>query len=253
MNQRALTPLLDADETNELLKKVYPQLNDEFDAYRAVEVFPGGCVVRLNATEKHLRPGNTVSGPSLFTLADIGGYVCVLSHAGPDALSVTTNLNINFMRKAEAGPIDGRCRILKLGRNLMVFDIDMVAGPDRAIVAHATGSVQVKQVSLAPVELASHGPSVNDVHGRLDTWMKHGGIVLLGLRAIGGVGKSHQMRVLRARWLSAGPHEILLDGGTHTGVENVIDRLLRAVLHVPLSAPNEEVDRALVAEGPVDR
>ena len=43
-----------------------------------------------------------MSGPSLFTLADIGGYVCVLSHAGPDALSVTTNLNINFVRKAEA-------------------------------------------------------------------------------------------------------------------------------------------------------
>ncbi len=86
--------------------------------------------MRLNADERHLRPGGTVSGPSLFTLADIGGYVCVLSHAGPDALSVTTNLNINFMRKAEAGPIDGHCRILKLGKSLMVFDIDIVAGPD---------------------------------------------------------------------------------------------------------------------------
>ena len=76
-------------------------------------------------------------------LADIGGYVCVLSHAGPDALSVTTNLNINFMRKAEAGPIDGHCRILKLGRSLMVFDIEMVAGPDRQVVAHATGTYSI--------------------------------------------------------------------------------------------------------------
>lgn len=143
MNQRALTPLLDAPEINKLLKTVYPQLNSEMMAYEAVEVFPGGCVVRLNATEKHLRPGDTVSGPALFTLADIGGYVCVLSHAGPDALSVTTNLNINFMRKAAAGPVDGRCRILKLGRSLMVFDIEMVAGPDRAIVAHATGTYSI--------------------------------------------------------------------------------------------------------------
>ena len=54
----------------------------------------------------------------------------MLSHAGPDALSVTTNLNINFMRKAGPGPIDGHCRILKLGKSLMVFDIDIVAGPD---------------------------------------------------------------------------------------------------------------------------
>ena len=141
MNQRA--PMMDAKQVNDLLKTVYPQLNEEMNAYEAVEIFPGGCVVRLNATEKHLRPGNTVSGPSLFTLADIGGYVCVLTHAGPDALSVTTNLNINFMRKAEAGPIDGRCRILKLGRSLMVFDIEMVAGPDRAVVAHATGTYSI--------------------------------------------------------------------------------------------------------------
>lgn len=141
--QPTFKPVMTADEINEFLKKVYPQLNEDFAAYQAVEVFPGGCTVRLNATQRHLRPGGTVSGPSLFTLADIGGYVCVLSHAGPDALSVTTNLNINFMRKAEAGPIDGHCRILKLGKSLMVFDIDIVAGPDKHTVAHATGTYSI--------------------------------------------------------------------------------------------------------------
>ncbi|WP_198174126.1 PaaI family thioesterase [Mesorhizobium xinjiangense] len=132
-----------ADEVNTFLKQVYPQLNDDFAAYFAVDVFSGGCTVRLNADHRHLRPGNTVSGPSLFTLADIGGYVCVLSHAGPEALSVTTNLNINFVRKAEAGPIDGHCRIVKLGRSLMVFEIDMKAGPDGLTVAHATGTYSI--------------------------------------------------------------------------------------------------------------
>jgi uncharacterized protein (TIGR00369 family) len=138
-----LQPVMDADAVNIFLKQVYPQLNDDFADYMATDVFPGGCIVRLNATDRHLRPGNTVSGPSLFTLADIGGYVCVLTHAGPEALSVTTNLNINFMRKAEAGPIDGHCRILKLGKNLMVFEIDMVAGPDGLTVAHATGTYSI--------------------------------------------------------------------------------------------------------------
>ena len=137
------TPVMTADEVNSLLREVYPQLNEDFAAYSTTEVFPGGCTVRLDADHRHLRPGNTVSGPSLFTLADIGGYVCVLSHAGPDALSVTTNLNINFMRKAEAWPIDGHCRILKLGRSLMVFDIEMVSGPDRHVVAHATGTYSI--------------------------------------------------------------------------------------------------------------
>ena len=141
--QTNLKPVLTAAQVNTLMGTVYPQLNEQFKYYEALDVFPGGCTVRLNADGRHLRPGGTVSGPSLFTLADIGGYVCVLSHAGPDALSVTTNLNINFMRKAEPGPIDGHCRILKLGRSLMVFDIDMVAGPQRLTVAHAVGTYSI--------------------------------------------------------------------------------------------------------------
>jgi uncharacterized protein (TIGR00369 family) len=139
--QKGLEPVLTVDEVNALLTEVYPQLNGTYRAYEAVEIFPGGCTVRLNADERHLRPGNTVSGPSLFTLADIGGYVCVLSHAGPDALSVTTSLNINFVRKAPAGPIYGHCRILKLGKSLMVFDIDIMAQDET--VAHATGTYSI--------------------------------------------------------------------------------------------------------------
>ncbi len=141
--QTSLKPVMTAAEVNALLATAYPQLNDQFSFYEALEVFPGGCTVRLNADERHLRPGGTVSGPSLFTLADIGGYVCVLSHAGPDALSVTINLNITFRSKAEAGPIDGHCRILKLGKNLMVFDIDIVAGPDGQTVAQANGTYSI--------------------------------------------------------------------------------------------------------------
>ncbi len=141
MPKQILTPVMGAAEVNRLMAEAFPQLNSGSNSYEAVEVHPGGCTVRLNADDRHLRPGGTVSGPSLFTLADIGGYVCVLSHAGPDALSVTVNLNINFMRKAGRGPIDGHCRILKLGRSLMVFDVDMVAGGET--VAHATGTYSI--------------------------------------------------------------------------------------------------------------
>jgi uncharacterized protein (TIGR00369 family) len=138
---QTLMPVMSVGEVNDFLRLAFPQLNGDRLDYEAVDIHPGGCVVRLNAEYRHLRPGDTVSGPSLFTLADIGGYVCVLSHAGPDALSVTTNLNINFMRKAPAGPVDGHCRILKLGRALMVFDIDMRA--EGLTVAHATGTYSI--------------------------------------------------------------------------------------------------------------
>jgi len=139
--QANLTPVMTAGEVNDLLARVFPELNRQHSFYEALDVFPGGCTVRLNADESHLRPGGTVSGPALFALADVGGYVCVLSHAGPNALSVTTSLNINFVRKANAGPIDGHCRILKLGRNLMVFDVDMVA--EGQTIAHATGTYSI--------------------------------------------------------------------------------------------------------------
>lgn len=140
--QQDLIPVMTAEDVSSMLDRVFPQFNAD-RAFEVREIRPGGCVVRLNAGENHLRPGGTVSGPALFALADIAGYVCVLSHAGPDALSVTTNLNINFMRKAESGPIDGHCRILKLGRSLMVFDIEMLAGVDQHLVAHATGTYSI--------------------------------------------------------------------------------------------------------------
>ena len=140
--KRQLEPVMSVDEVRDLLERVFPQFNED-NSFEVREIVPGGCVVRLHAADRHLRPGGTVSGPSLFTLADIAGYVCVLSHAGPDALSVTTNLNINFMRKAESGPIDGHCRILKLGRSLMVFDIDMIAEANGHLVAHASGTYSI--------------------------------------------------------------------------------------------------------------
>jgi len=143
MNAIAYEPKMTAAEVNDFLGQVYPELNGKDPDYHAIDVFPGGCSVRLEAGSRHIRPGGTVSGPSLFTLADIGGYVCVLTHAGADALSVTTNININFMRKAEPGPIDGVCRILKLGKSLMVFDIDIRNGSDGLTVAHATGTYSI--------------------------------------------------------------------------------------------------------------
>lgn len=143
MTKQTMDPVMNADEINAYLREVYPQLNDDFADYQAIDVFPGGCTVRLNATERHLRPGNTVSGPSLFTLADIGGYVCAISLTGREALSVTTSLTINFMRKAEAGAVDGHCRILKMGRSLMVFDILITQGTEPITIAHASGTYSI--------------------------------------------------------------------------------------------------------------
>ena len=73
---------------------------------------------------QHLRPGGTVSGPSIFALADIGIYCAILSRIGPVALTVTTGANIDFMRKPAAGrDLLAECRLLKLGSVLAVGDV----------------------------------------------------------------------------------------------------------------------------------
>lgn len=102
------------------LVQAFPQVHADF----AVEaVTHDGIQLRLVQAQKHLRPGGTVSGPSMFALADVAMYLAVLSRIGPQALAVTTNCSIDFMRKPAAG-LDLVCdaRLLKLGRVLAVGD-----------------------------------------------------------------------------------------------------------------------------------
>jgi uncharacterized protein (TIGR00369 family) len=80
--------------------------------------------IRMVVGEHNLRPGGTVSGPSIFALADVSVYLAILAMLGPVALAVTTNCSIDFMRKPAAGvDLTARARLLKLGRVLAVGDV----------------------------------------------------------------------------------------------------------------------------------
>ncbi|WVX49231.1 hypothetical protein ROLI_023200 [Roseobacter fucihabitans] len=95
--------------------------------------------VRLNIQEKHLRPGGTVSGPSMFALADVSAYLVTLAMIGPEALAVTTNCSIDFMRKPAAGvDLIAHVRLLKLGRQLSVSDVLIYSEGMPAPVARAS-------------------------------------------------------------------------------------------------------------------
>ncbi|GHC79100.1 PaaI family thioesterase [Limoniibacter endophyticus] len=144
-----LQPRLSIADVNLLLHREYPQLANGFESLRAETLGDGTALVTMEADERHLRPGNTISGPTLFTLADVAAYICILAFGGPDTLSVTTNLNINFMRKAAAGKLCAHTRILKLGKSLMVFDCDLV-GPDGKTAAHATGTYSIPPTPALP-------------------------------------------------------------------------------------------------------
>jgi uncharacterized protein (TIGR00369 family) len=95
-------------------------------------------VARVPVTTRMLRPGGTVSGPTLMGLADGAAYCQILAHIGPVAMVVTSGLNIAFLRKP--GPVDvlAEARFLRLGRRLAVVDVRLRSDGDEALVAQAT-------------------------------------------------------------------------------------------------------------------
>ncbi|MCF6443239.1 PaaI family thioesterase [Nereida sp. MMG024] len=123
---------MNIEDLNAFLVQAFPQVADDFTIE---EITASGIRVRLVVADRHLRPGGTVSGPSMFALADVSAYLAILARIGPKALTVTTNCSIDFMRKPEAGR-DLLCdfRLLKLGRVLAVGDCVLMSdGSDRAV------------------------------------------------------------------------------------------------------------------------
>lgn len=98
----------------------------------------GAARLRLPLRDGHLRPGPSVSGPTLMTLADTAIYFALLGELGPKLLAVTTSLNINFMRGCAAGEIVADARLLKLGRRLAVGEVSIHPVGSDELIAHAT-------------------------------------------------------------------------------------------------------------------
>jgi len=91
-----------------------------------------------------LRPGGTVSGPLLMAVADVALYVAILGTIGIVPLAVTTSLTINFLRKPSPHkPIVGVCRLIKVGRVLIVGEVALYSGRGEEMVAHAVGTYSI--------------------------------------------------------------------------------------------------------------
>jgi uncharacterized protein (TIGR00369 family) len=125
------------------LEKVFPQIDRDFEV---VSLMADMVVVRMRVKDRHLRPGGTVSGPSMFALADVSYYIATLALIGPEALTVTTNCSIDFMRKPAAHrDMIAKARVLKLGRRLSVGDVMLYSEGQDAPVAHANLTYAIPQ------------------------------------------------------------------------------------------------------------
>lgn len=141
-----MTLKMDAKEMASFLDEVFPQVRGMFSIDR---MDPDLLVMRLHVSDQHLRPGGTVSGPAMFSLADVGAYVATMARIGPQALAVTTNCSIDFMRKPEAGvPLIAKARLLKLGKQLSVTDVLLFSEGMEAPVARASLTYAIPPKSM---------------------------------------------------------------------------------------------------------
>ena len=131
------------DELAAFLDREFPQIHMGGQTYFVDEVGPLSARMRMIYHERHIRPGGTISGPSMMALADLGLYVAILAHIGPVALAVTTSLNFNFLRKPEQRDLIADCRLLKLGKRLAVGDISIYSEGSSDVVCHATGTYSI--------------------------------------------------------------------------------------------------------------
>ena len=130
-------------ELDAFLLREFPQAFAGGDI--AIERADGqSCLIRRRFNETMLRPGGTISGPTLMALADVAMYVVLLSAIGPVGLAVTTNLNINFLRKGAPGQdVLAEAKLLKLGKRLAVGEVSLLSGISPDPIAHVTATYSI--------------------------------------------------------------------------------------------------------------
>lgn len=134
---------LTVKELERLLGAEFPQMFNAQTGYAVEAVWHGGCRVRKYYDPQSLRPGGTLSGTTMMSLADVAIYVALLATIGWVPLAVTTNLSINFLKKPAARDLLAEARLLKLGKRLAVGETDIRSEGEDDLVAHATSTYSI--------------------------------------------------------------------------------------------------------------
>jgi uncharacterized protein (TIGR00369 family) len=136
-------PALGADEIAKLLSEEFPQAFFEGCGLVIEHVAYGRVRVRRHFHEDTLRPGGTISGPTMMELADFAMYVAVFSAIGAQPLAVTTNLTINFLRKPAQADLLAEAKLLKIGKRLVVGEVTILSDGQADPVAHVTSTYSI--------------------------------------------------------------------------------------------------------------
>lgn len=134
------------EEFNEFLKTELPWAEEYQIKLENIE--EGLAVMRLPYHQNSTRPGGTISGPHMMMLADACMYAVVLGMIGKVKLAVTTNFNINFLRKPSKIDLLAEGKIIKLGKRLAVLEVSILTAGDLELMAHATGTYSIPALDV---------------------------------------------------------------------------------------------------------
>jgi uncharacterized protein (TIGR00369 family) len=138
-----MTTRMTAAAIEAYLDEVFPQIHHGGRSYFVEDVGPMTARMRCDYHEKHLRPGGTISGPTMMALADLALYAAILAQIGPVGLAVTTSLSFNFLRKPGRAALIGEAKLLKLGKRLAVGEVCLYSQGEPEMVCHATGTYSI--------------------------------------------------------------------------------------------------------------
>ena len=130
------------DELRAYLVEIFPEFWESGDL-RIEDIGPMTATLRLTYHPRHLRPGGTIAGPTMFGVCDAALYVAILSEIGRVAHAVTTSASINFLRKPAPVDLIGKARLIKLGKRLAVGEVALYSDGESEMVAHATGTYSI--------------------------------------------------------------------------------------------------------------
>jgi len=135
--------VMTAEEIGKLLHEEFPQAFYPGCGLTLEDIHYGDVKVRRDFHEDHVRPGGTISGPTMMELADFAMYVAVFSAVGAQPLAVTTNLNINFLRKPAPADLIAHARLMKVGKRLAVGEVTLYSDGTDEPVAHVTSTYSI--------------------------------------------------------------------------------------------------------------
>jgi uncharacterized protein (TIGR00369 family) len=141
--ERCGEAVLDRAKLEDFLHTEFPQVFNRSSGLSIEEIWRGGARIRQAHREAFIRPGGTVSGPTMMALADFAMYIAVLTAIGPVPLAVTTHLSINFLRKPAAADLVAEAELMKLGKRLAVGEVAIRSAGEAEMVAHATSTYSI--------------------------------------------------------------------------------------------------------------